>query len=126
MKRTREFEGRDDFGWLTGKEGRPAQPEEREQEDWDFAKDEPRPDLDHGLYIGDDVRTRRIHDHAVDPRAREFASVDRDLHDRSDYNPERFGGPDDDAAKGDERRYQDRDERGRFIGDDEGVGGFEK
>jgi hypothetical protein len=29
-------------------------------------------------------------------------------------------------AYGDKPRYQDRDERGRFIGDDEGVSGFER
>lgn len=77
-------------------------------------------------------------------RSRDFASDDRD-YGRGDYNDRRFGGYQDrmredpqvrGSSRGmDERRFgpggmmgmrrgQDRDERGRFIGDDEGYRGF--
>jgi hypothetical protein len=84
-----------------------------------------RPDYDeYGRYLGDDVRARRADlRHGIPARARDFAADDRDSG-RRDHNPHRFGGYED-IPRETRRGGHDRDEHGRFIGDDEGFRGFD-
>lgn len=95
-------------------------------------------------WFGDDDDMERERRYGASGRSRDFVSDDRD-DGRSDHADRRFGGYQDrmredprvrGSSRGmDERRFgpggmmgmrggQDRDDRGRFIGDDEGYRGF--